>query len=193
LLLLLLGVSTSLKAQIEGDEGRDRDTSEMQSLSDLQLETEPIDSVHGHNVKEATLWALIPGGGQIYNGKYWKLPFVYGAIGTAIYFAYDNHQSYKLYINSFYALNGDTNFEDAFNGRFNERQLIELQDIYRRYRDLSIILAVVGYGLQILDAHVDAHLYYYDVSDDLSLHWEPTSVQTAWGAPTPGVKFSLHF
>ncbi len=165
----------------------------MQTLSALNLKVEPIDSNRTHNVKTATLLALMPGAGQIYNRKYWKLPIVYAAIGTALYFAYDNHQTYRLYLDAFYAVNGDSTLSDPFNGFYTPRQLIELQDIYRRYRDLSIILAVLGYGLQILDAHVDAHLFYYDVSDDLSLNWQPTRLNMPWGRPSIGIKAVLHF
>lgn len=181
-----------LHAQNE-NQPAERDTANMQSLSDLNLEVEPIDSVKGRSVKAATLWALLPGAGQLYNRKYWKVPIVYAGLGTAIYFAYDNHQTYSTFINSFLARTRDSVFTDIYVGIYTERQLVELQDVFRRYRDLSIILAVVGYGLQILDAHVDAHLYYYDISDDLALHWQPSTINTFGSPPALGAKISLYF
>lgn len=186
-LMLLFGISAF--AQTEGDP-RDRDTTNMQSLGDLPLEVAPIDSTHKHSVKTATLLALIPGAGQAYNRKYWKMPIVYGVMGTTIYFARENHQLYRLYLDAFYTITDSTG-ADPFNGQFTPAQLIELQDIYRRYRDLNIIFTVLGYGLQMLDAHVDAHLFYYDIDDNLSLHWEPATFNSAFMGNAVGIKLSL--
>ncbi len=189
LVALCLFFALNAKAQTEPDP-RDRDTTNMQSLADLPLEVAPIDSTHKHSVKTATLLALIPGAGQIYNRKYWKVPIVYGALGTTIYFARENHLLYRLYLDAFFTITDSTG-PDPFNKQFTPSQLIELQDIYRRYRDLNIILSVVGYGLQILDAHVDAHLFYYDIDDNLSLHWEPTTFNSAFMGNAVGIKLSL--
>jgi hypothetical protein len=172
--LLLLAVSYHAAAQ--------------QRVSAEKVEVK--DTVFTHSVSKATwLSTAFPGLGQFYNKKYWKLPIVYGALGTTAFFIYDNNQQYQLFLNAFEARIDDDPTNDSFT-QFNERQLIELQNIYRKWRDLSIILTVFGYALNILDAHVDAHLFYYDIDDDLSIHWEPSIVSTPY---SNGLGFSLKF
>ncbi len=139
-----------------------------------------IDSL-SHSVKKATiLSASFPGLGQFYNKKYWKMPIVYGAMATTIYFAVDNHRLYKRYLDAFYIrTDEDPSTVDEFVGIYTtESQLIELQDYFRKYRDLNIILTGFVYALQIIDAHVDAHLFYYNVDDNLSFKWEPARIQS---------------
>ncbi len=144
--------------------------------------------------KAAMYAAVFPGLGQIYNKKYWKLPLVYGALGAGIYAITFNHDQYKIYLDGFYTRIDDDPVNDQFVGQYDERQLIELQNIYRRWRDLSIILTGVAYGLQILDAYVDAHLFYFDVSDDLSLNWQPSILSNQYSQPNAfGVGITLSF
>lgn len=146
-----------------------------------------------HSPGKAALYsALLPGLGQVYNRKIWKVPIVYAALGTTIYFIDYNHRLYRTYLDAFYK-RIDSNQSDQFEGLYTERQLIELQNFYRRYRDLSIIIGVVAYGLQILDAYVDAHLFYYDISDDLTLQWEPRMIRVAQTAPSVGVGLTFAF
>lgn len=137
--------------------------------------------VEDHSVSKATwLSVAFPGLGQIYNKKYWKLPIVYGAMATTIYFAVDNHTQYRRYLDAFYIrIDDDPNTTDEF-PLLDERQLIEFQDLFRKWRDLNIILTGFTYALQIIDAHVDAHLFYYNVDDDLTLRWEPTVIQNPY-------------
>lgn len=148
-----------------------------------------------HNPGKAAMYAAVfPGLGQIYNKKYWKLPLVYGALGAGVYAITFNHDQYKIYLDAFYSQIDDDLTNDQFSGVYDERQLIELQNIYRRWRDLSIILTGVAYGLQILDAYVDAHLFYFDVSDDLSLNWQPAVIQNQYSQPNAfGVGITLSF
>jgi len=136
----------------------------------------------GHSVSKATwLSTAFPGLGQAYNGSYWKMPIIYAAMGTTIYFAIDNHNIYREFLDAFYVrTDDDPNTVDAYVGAYNERQLIEIQNQFRKWRDLNIILTVVIYALNILDAHVDAHLYYYNVNDNLSLHLEPSIIQSPY-------------
>jgi hypothetical protein len=138
------------------------------------------DTLRLHSVSKAT-WrsTIVPSWGQAYNKKYWKMPIVYAAMGTTIFFAIDNHSSYRRYLDAFNTrIDDDPNTSDEFVGIYDERQLIEIQDQFRKWRDLNIILTGFAYALQIIDAHVDAHLFYYNVSDDLSFRWEPSLIQT---------------
>lgn len=135
-----------------------------------------------HSVYTGTIRStIIPGWGQIYNKKYWKVPLVYAALGTTVYFAIDNHTQYRKYIDAFeLRVDDDPTTIDQFDPSISTENLIILQDQYRKWRDLSLILTGLGYALNIIDAHVDAHLFYYDVSDDLSLNWKPTIIQNPY-------------
>lgn len=150
------------------------------------------DSLSEHSVKKATWLAVaLPGAGQLYNRQYWKAPIVWGGMGALGYLAWDNHRQHKIYLDAFFQRVDSTQTDD-FVGRFDERQLIELQNIYADWRDLSIILGAVLWGLSIIDAHVDAHLWYYDVSDDLSWRMQPEVFQVQ-NIPAFGLGFKLQF
>jgi len=128
-----------------------------------------------HNPKLAImLSAIVPGAGQIYNQKYWKTPLVWVGIGTCIYFVRSNHILYKDYKGALLQ-RADTSIKepDKYLDIYSTDQLITLQDQYRQNRDLFIIVSSLVYVLNIVDALVDAHLFSFNVSDDLSLNWQP--------------------
>ena len=130
-----------------------------------------------HSPRKATLLALIPGAGQAYNRKYWKMPIVYAGFGVTTYFAITNGNDYHLYRDAYdYKMGINTNVsaeaqEEA--GKYTEDNLITLRDYYRSKMELSWILTAAWYIIQIIDANVDAHFFYYDINDDLTLHIEP--------------------
>ena len=150
------------------------------------------------NVKKATTLACIcPGAGQIYNKSYWKVPFVVGGFATLIYCIDWNNRGYQRFKKA-YSLRADyDNHPEAYpNGSADF--IRNLRNNYRRNRDLCIIITAGLYVLQIIDAHVDAHLKDYDISDDLSMNLEPmvdyTYVPTASGhRPVFGFNLSLNF
>lgn len=111
--------------------------------------------------------AILPGLGQAYNKKYWKIPIVYAAMGTGIYFYINNNKQYNRYRTAYkQRLAG---IKDEFSLVVPDSDaLIEAQEFYQRNRDLSLLLTVVAYVLNIVDANVDAHLLQFNVSDDLS-------------------------
>ncbi|MEM7187914.1 MAG: DUF5683 domain-containing protein [Bacteroidota bacterium] len=117
--------------------------------------------------KAAFYSAVVPGLGQAYNKKYWKIPIVYIGIGTGIYFYNQNTKDYNRFRDAYKRrLAG---FEDdEFQGISTER-LIDAQRNASRNRDVSLIVSLAFYLLNILDANVDAHLRQYNISDDLSL------------------------
>lgn len=134
------------------------------------------------NVKKATTLACIfPGAGQIYNRSYWKVPFVVGGFASMIYCIDWNNRGFQRFKKAYNLLadyeqhpdkypNGPT---DEFQGRYSASYIKNMRDNFRRNRDLCIIISAGLYVLQIVDAHVDAHLKDYDVSDDLSMNLEP--------------------
>ena len=159
------------------------------------------------SVKKATTLACIfPGAGQIYNRSYWKVPFVVGGFASMIYCIDWNNRGFQRFKKAYNLLadyeqhpenypNGPT---DEFHGRYSADFIKNLRDNYRRNRDLCIILSGALYVLQIIDAHVDAHLKDYDISDDLSMNLEPlvnyTYVPTQQGnRPVFGFNLSLNF
>lgn len=133
----------------------------------------PPESIYYHSPKKATiLSAILPGAGQVYNKKYWKVPILYGGIAVTGYFLSDNLKNIKNYKEDYIAeTDGDPNTIN--NSGFGDEQLLNLIDTYKSWRDLSYISFAVIYALNIIDANVDAHLFYFDVSDDISLNIMP--------------------
>ena len=130
--------------------------------------------VRTHSPKKATWLSLIPGAGQIYNKKYWKLPIVYAGFGVTGYFGFWNRNNYKTYNDAYVCLvNLGDECENELALKYDENQLKTLRDYYRRNMELSFILMGVWYIIQILDATVDAHLYYWEVDDNLRVKVEP--------------------
>ncbi|WP_302590187.1 DUF5683 domain-containing protein, partial [Alistipes senegalensis] len=159
------------------------------------------------DVKKATTLACIfPGAGQIYNRSYWKVPFVVGGFASMIYCIDWNNRGYQRFKKAYnllsdYEHNPDKYPDgptDEFHGRYSASFIRNLRNNYRRNRDLCIIISGALYVLQIVDAHVDAHLKDYDVSDDLSMNIEPlidyTYVPTLGGnRPVFGFNLGLKF
>ena len=117
--------------------------------------------------KAAFYSAILPGLGQAYNKKYWKIPLVYGAIGTSLYFYIDSNKKYHQYRDAYKRrLEGysDDNFTYLDNAR-----LISGQKFYQRNRDLSALFVVAFYALNIIDANVDAALIQFNVDENLSI------------------------
>ncbi|MBL7886000.1 MAG: hypothetical protein JNJ52_04575 [Flavobacterium sp.] len=115
--------------------------------------------------KAAFYSAIFPGLGQVYNKKYWKVPIVYAAIGTGIYAYTWNNNKYHLYRDAY--KNRLAGRPDDFSYLDNDR-LIQGQKFYQKNRDLSAIITVALYILNIVDANVDAHLQQFNVNDDLT-------------------------
>jgi hypothetical protein len=148
--------------------------------------------------RAAIMSAVVPGMGQIYNKKYWKVPLVYGGLGTLGYFIIHFNNLYQKYLNAYIQYNKFGNkliLHDLPNFNFEypdvNRQLVWYKDTYRRWRDMDIMLFGAVYILNIIDATVDAYLFNYDISEDLSIRIEPTFINTYASKGTPGFKLSL--
>ena len=140
------------------------------------------------------LWLAIvlPGAGQIYNRKSWKLPIVYGGFVGCIYAIRWNNMMYQDYSQAYLDLvDNDPNTQsynqflhlgakiDSKNASRYEPIFKKRKDYYRRYRDLSFFILVGVYALSVIDAYVDASLSDFDISDDLSMHVGPTVISTS--------------
>ncbi len=155
------------------------------------------------NIKKATtLSTICPGAGQIYNKSYWRVPIVIGGLASTIYTIDWNNRGYQRFKTA-YTLRVDyekkpekypNGSADEFRGAYTSTFLKNLKDSYRRNRDLCILLTAGVYVLNIIDAHVDAHLKDFDISDNLAMDIEPyfgtTTVNTQ---PTFGVNLSVKF
>ena len=160
--------------------------------------------------KAALLAAILPGAGQVYNHSYWKLPLVLGAMGGTIAGEVFYQRRYRQFADAYNNLtnpatiNNDTGVHYQIGDKALGPQAKTFKTVdainsgivfYRGYRDIFYLYIGIAYGLQIVDALVDAHLQNFDVSNDLSLHWEPQLLPTPgqpWALPTnPGVLFAL--
>ncbi len=160
---------------------------------------EPPDSVRQkeHSPTKATIMsALLPGLGQIYNKKYWKVPIIYAGIGVMTYFIAFNTDEYLNYKCAYIEKsNGNTNgnYKELAN-RYTLEELLSAREYYRRNLEISCLISAVWYVLNIVDAAVDAHLYTYNISDKLALKLEPVVEPTGYARRTAtGLKISFHF
>lgn len=117
---------------------------------------------------------VIPGLGQIYNKKYWKVPLIYGGVAALVYYGNSNNDYYVIFRDAYNIKKGTiegTIPEEI--SQLDDQALVSWREKYRRSRDLCIIGLFGIYMLNIIDANVDAYLFNFDVSDDLSLRIEP--------------------
>lgn len=190
-LVLLIFMSVAVKAQ---------ESEQFQNLEkDTLVELEKVDSIH--SPKKAALYSLFPGGGQVYNhlampkGKkkaFWKVPIIYAGLGATGYFAIQNHLTQKT-LKAEYLYRSDNDGEPNPNlpeySQYDQQGVLYLFEDARRSRDLMIFAFIVVYGLNILDAHVEAHFVNFDISRDLSLSLKPRMHDFR----TPGLALSLNF
>ncbi|MDW5290665.1 DUF5683 domain-containing protein [Formosa sp. PL04] len=133
--------------------------------------------------------AILPGLGQAYNRKYWKIPIVYAALGTGIYFYVDNNKAYNSYRDAYKSrLAGFT--DDQYYGRISDDGLINAQEQLRQNMEMSLLITFGLYVLNIVDANVDAHLLQFNIDDNLSLapHFNYNQIES-----TTNLGLSLNF
>jgi hypothetical protein len=140
--------------------------------------------------KAAFYSAVLPGLGQAYNKKYWKIPLVFGALGTSIYFYVDSKKNYNEYRNA-YKRRLEGYDDDKFSYLDNDR-LIAGQKFYQRNRDLSALFIFGFYVLNIIDANVDAALIQFNVNEQLSVKPDIYKNDVTSRANV-GLTFSYHF
>ena len=144
--------------------------------------------------KAAFYSAVFPGGGQVYNKKYWKVPLAWAAVGIPTYFYLNNNSEYKRYREA-YKLR-KTGLVDEFTLE-DGTELISLtgleraQKTLRGNRDLSLLVVIIGYVLQIVEASVNAHLLQFDASDNITVN--PTIMSNPIKIEAPSVGFSFKY
>jgi hypothetical protein len=143
--------------------------------------------------KAALMSACLPGLGQIYNKKYWKLPIIYVGAGVITYFAILNSDNLRNY-NKAYKLrmDGDPKTIDKYEGEYSDDNLLQIKNFYRRNLELTVIFAFGLYALNIIDASVDANLFEFDINDNLSMKASPLFF-VARDFSVTGLSFSFKF
>ncbi len=138
------------------------------------------------------LSAIIPGLGQFYNKKYWKVPIVWAGLGAFAYFIKFNNERYQYYRrNLIYEVEQDPDFPNETN--LDQTSLKSARDQYRRARDQVALYGILFYIVQIIDAHVDAHLIEFDVNQDLSVRFEPSLIPNYRGGSSFGLALKFNF
>jgi hypothetical protein len=184
---ILIAISVFLTCAVTAF-GQEIDTLNVASSDTTQVDQAVDKERKRHSPKLATiLSAVAPGAGQIYNRKYWKLPIIYGAFGGLIYSVVWHNQQFRTFKDAYLIrIDDDPATVDQFEGQYSEDNLLSLQADYRKNRDLSAIFLGVVYALNIVDAVVDAHLFDFDVGEDLSMKIQP-KVEPIPFQPTPSV------
>lgn len=165
------------------------------------------------DTKRAMWLALVlPGAGQIYNRKYWKLPIIYGGFVGCAYAMSWNNQMYHDYSQAYLDIMDDDPNTQSYNQFLHLGAQIDASNIerykeifrkrkdrYRRWRDMSMFVMIGVYAFSVIDAYVDASLSEFDISDDLSLRVEPTVINNNQRTRNPlrsstlGLQCSLTF
>jgi len=177
------------------------------TVDSTKIEKVPAEAEVVHSPRKATIYsAVLPGLGQAYNKKYWKIPIIYAGFGTIGYFIGWNNGFYKTYKLAYSDLTDDDlntdsyldllppgyNLDDPTTFNNFKSGLSKQSEYYRRNRDLLIISMIGFYGLNIIDASVDAHLFDFDISEDLTMNWQP-AVQTFEKQLVYGANFTFKF
>ena len=141
----------------------------------LFIEAQTMKQENNHSAKKASIYsAIIPGYGQYYNKKYWKIPIVYASIGTAFYIGKWNQNKYLIYKEAFqFRTDQDETTIDEFKNIYSEANLVTIKNYHRKNRDLAYIISAGLYILNIIDASVDAHLFNFTINEDVSINIEP--------------------
>lgn len=185
LLLFFITIAPSIGLQAQADS----------SLVAPRVSKSDSVKISKHNPTTAMLLSIIPGGGQIYNHKAWKLPIIYGLMGGSSYLIYYFGHQMSLARNE-YINRRDGHYElllEQFKNTDNDN-LLALKNKNLRNMELAIGATLILYTLNIIDAMVDAHLYYFDVSDDLSLQWSPAMMPSyASNRPAFGLTLQLRW
>ena len=170
-----------------------KDSLQLAQLSSSESKTKRNWDTWRPNPKRALWLAIVlPGAGQVYNRKYWKLPLIYGGFVGCIYALQWNNTMFKDYSQAYLDIMDSDPSTESYNQflhlgtKITSSNIKQYQDIfrrrkdrYRRWRDLSFFCMLGVYALSIIDAYVDASLSEFDISDKLSLRIEPTVFSTA--------------
>lgn len=156
------------------DQGRGLSIQGSRSTPTIADHTAKAERFHPIPKKAALYSAIIPGSGQLYNRQYWKIPVIYAGMGACAYFLIDNSTNYRRYRTAFVNRSNPLAQQTELNR--SAQDLVTLRDFYKKNLDLTVLLTVVGYTLQSLDALTFAHLNNFDISKDISMQVSPVLI-----------------
>ncbi len=189
------GRQDSLRPRISFDDGKNY---ELVAVDTAAVEEDSIREITKNPKLAGWLSFAVPGAGQVYNGQYWKVPIIYGGFGTLIYVSQFYNVRYKQLKNDEHYLlaqaAGDSTYTGiSFYGLTTESDIVRYMRKYRRYRDLCYLGMFLVYMMNIFDAVVDAHLYDYNVTDDIALRLEPYATEPFFAGMGPPPAFGARF
>ncbi|GAB4375657.1 MAG: hypothetical protein Kow0075_02190 [Salibacteraceae bacterium] len=176
----------------------DRPQPDTMQIAERTLSTKQPQDSAGQKLRSparaALFSAVLPGLGQVYNKKYWKVPIVYAGLGASAYFILTNRYYFNLF-KRYYVV--DTNPNDGMKSPYADQgippaALRTQAEQYQTWLEYSYMAFAAIYVLQIIDASVDAHLFYFDVSEDLSVNWAPGVYLSPFN-PSPTIGLHLTF
>jgi hypothetical protein len=196
----LFFMCSTISAQDFSNDSSQKEQTQTRLTLNKNFTPDTAPKIYVHSPKIAILSsALLPGLGQIYNKKYWKVPIIWGG-GIALYTYFDfNNTRYLRFKSANDEINSGTDVTDISDpdlAKYTEATILEYKNSYRRYRDRAIIFMGVLYVANIIDAMVDAHLLNYDISEDLSLEWQPIlepQIKNTYATTTYGLQVKLRF
>ena len=184
--LLFLMATVSLPATLHAQEPD----------STMHKKQETPASLLAHSPKKATLYsAILPGLGQAYNKKYWKIPIVYAGFAGCTYLIIANNTEYQKFVDAYAYVDAGSVGDppNDYATRYELTSLLNGQYAYRRSLEQSVIYTVVWYALNIIDATVDAHFFYFDISEDLSMNLAPTFLPSYTSNYNTGLSLTFRF
>ena len=185
-LLLVLGIGFMSFASVAQE-------SSSTNKKKLSSDTIPKRSVHSPK-KAAVLSVILPGAGQVYNRKYWKVPVLAAGAGALVYSFQFNQKNYNLFKTELIHRQAGSLEINTDLKNLSDANLNELQNYYHRNRDLTIVGMALLYALNVLDATVDAHLFDFNVNEDLSMNIRPkTLYSNSTSMPIAGLGLTLNF
>jgi hypothetical protein len=203
-LLFIYQLPLSGQNLTDSNKTRKKDTSKVLISTNKTKGFVSIDSVKA-NVKDssslkrspslaALLSLALPGAGQTYNKKFWKIPIVYGTFATLYFLSERNNRQYHRYLTAYIAVTDTSKATvDEFNGLYPATSLASAKDYYRRNRDLTYIIFGLSWFANVLDAAVDAYMVNYDIGDNLTLRMRPVVLPAFAYGNYFGIKLELKF
>lgn len=128
--------------------------------------------VHPHPGRATVYSLLLPGLGQAYNGEYWKIPIYWGCLAGSVHFLCNNNTNYQR----FKRIHNEATTDSNYSGQISAETALWYRNVYRRYRDYSIVATALFYLLQVIDANVFAYMHDFEVTDDISMRLEPAVI-----------------
>lgn len=150
----------------------------------------------GHSATKALCWSLLPGAGQVYNRQAWKIPIIYTGFAAVGYFVYANYKDMAKFKKEYlYRVQNDNTPQLPNYANYPTSNIYNLYQSYNKNFQLSIIIGVAVYALNLIDAYVFGHLFDYDIGDDISISATPAILSPSMSVDcyAPGVSFKLTF